>query len=385
MVMSLVNPMVFAQNPGAEFSLKLFKGLAKSQSEDNFLFSPYAVRFALGMAALGAKGKTQKQLGKAPEPWISKKEPLYKLFMANRIWVHLGFPLNEEYMDAHEKSFGVRPWMSDFSKSPDFVKDRVNGWVAERTQGKIKSMITEDTLGSLGTFNDPFIRMMLTSTLYFKGNWVSPFDRSETHEGQFATQSAGKIKVPFMRKTGPFNYLKTSEMQILEIPYLDGEISMVILLPNSEEDLGSFENSLKVESLDQWITELSVKVVQVLLPKFDFEFNLDLKEQLKAMGISDPFSLETADFSGMDGTKNLFISSLIHQTSINTDEEGSEAISHGGASISRNLASISNSGSSSVGVFRADHPFLFFIRHRGSNSIIFAGHVNKPVVLPSKG
>lgn len=324
------------------------------------------------MAAAGAKGRTYKQLGRAPELWATKKEPSYRLMSANRLWVHLGFPLQEPYMEASEKSFGVRPWMVDFSKAPDFLRDRVNGWVSEKTSSKIKSIITENSV-------DEKMRMILTSAIYFKGDWVYPFDKNETQEGKFTTESDGKIKVPFLFKKGSFNYTKNHDHQIIELPYLDGEIALVIILPNNEDGLEHLERSLKPENVEKWLGDLAVKEMNLYLPKFEFDSNLDLKEPLSQMGISDAFNPEAADFSGMNGTKDLFLSSFVHQTTIGLSEEGTEATSASSSGGSRSPASSGTTPNVSLS-FKADHPFVFLIRHRGSNSILFLGHVVKPML-----
>ncbi len=360
-----------SQNAFGEFSYHLFKDFSQNHSSKNFVFSPYSLRSALGMAALGARGRTQRQLGKLPDSLGSKKEPSYKFLLANRLWVDMEFPLLGSFLDTNEKVFGVRPWMVDFSKAPDFLRDRVNGWVSERTMGKLKSILPEN-------FISAGIRMLLTSAAYFKGVWAYPFSQADTEKNQFSTPD-GKIIIPYLHKRGAFNYLQTQEAQILELPYLEGEISLVMILPDSSRDFSYFEESLHSDRVEQWLSEVSVKALNIYIPSFEIDSDFELKNALEGVGVTNPFSLETADFSGMTGKKDLYLSSLIHKAFIGVNDAGTEASSVGAAASSRNLAStLPSLDLSHETLFRADHPFVFMIRHRSSNSILFFGHVVHP-------
>jgi serpin B len=360
-----------ALNPGAEISFRLYKSLSKGLSEENFIFSPYAIRSALGLAGMGARGRTQRQLGKAPEPWTQKKDSPYKLIFANRLWVQMGFPLLDGYMEASDKAFGVRPWMVDFTKAPDFLSDRINGWVEEKTQNKVRQVIQEDLV-------DPTSKMMLSSAVYFKGDWVAPFQRSETTLRGFKSISGGEIQTSFVHKTGNFLHFKNHEVQILEIPYLDGELAMTLIMPNSSRAWSSLDTNFKPEVVEQWLTELTLKEVSVFLPKFEFDSNIDLTDALKTAGVVDPFDPEQADFSGMTGKRDLVLGHVIHKTVIALTEEGSEVTGRVNSSPARGLAS---SSTTQHLAFHAERPFMFMIRHRGTNSAIFMGHFLKPTAL----
>jgi len=353
-------------SPGAELSLRLFRALAKQSESENFVFSPFAIRAALGIAAFGAKGNTHKELGKPPELWTQKKDPSYKLVFANRLWVDLKYPLLPDFMEASDKALGVRPWMVDFSKAPDFLSDRINGWVEERTQGKIKNVISYDSINNNS-------KMLLNSAVYFKGDWVSPFVRNQTSPDSFTSNSGDKFQVDYVHRSGNFLYYKGHDFQILDLPYLDGEIALSILLPNSVKGLGTLENSLKPEALDHWLSELVLKQVEIALPKFEFDSSLELTEILKSFGINDPFDSQRADFSGMTGSRNLYIDRVTHKTSIALTEEGTEALGSA-VSVDRSIASTQED----TVPFHANRPFIILIRHRATNSPLFIGHVLRP-------
>jgi serpin B len=316
------------------------------------------------MAATGARGKTQRQLGRAPDT-IVLKDASYRLLMANRLWVQNGISLQDNYLEGIDKAFGVRPWIVDFKKAPDFVRDRMNGWVFEKTSGKIQDFIHEDWI-------DSSMRMVLGSAISFKASWMAPFDRALTKEETFTAPGHEKTKVPFVHRTGFFQYAKEPDFQVVELPFLDGELSFVILLPSHASHLANLDQSLKVETLERWLNELSLKEVSLSIPKFDVTTSIDISDQLKLLGVTDAFQDEVADFSGMTGTRDLTLSRVFHKTQFLFSEEGTEAGSVAGPIASRGLASDSNPIP-----FKVDRPFLFLVRHRASSVILFLGKVLK--------
>jgi serpin B len=351
---------------GNDFSIRLFRSILSSGAAKNVVISPFAIRAALGMAASGGKGKTQKQLGRAPD-YVPKKESSSRILLANRLWVQTGFPLVETYVESMDKNFGTRPWIVDFTKAPDFLSDRVNNWVAEKTLGKINQLITPDLIESS-------TRMILSSALAFKSTWGAPFDRANTKEDLFSTDSSHEKKTQFVHRTGFFQYSKVQDLQILELPYSDGEFCMTLFLPKSGGGLASLEQGLRSENIERWIADLSLKEVSVSLPRFEFEADFEISENLKASGIVDPFDPELADFSGMTGKKELYLGRVFHKTTIALTEEGTDAVA-GGTSVAPSRAI-----ASAPIPFKADHPFLFIIRNRISNSIFLMGHVKSPTL-----
>ena len=356
-------------NSALESSLKMFKSLAKGAEVDNFVFSPFAIRTGLGMTALGAKGKTQRQLGKAPDLGPLKKEPPTPLILANRLWVQYGFPLYESYKETSEKNFGEHPWMVDFTKAPDFLKDRVNGWVEEKTQGKLKGFISEDSV-------DPTSKMLLTIGVYFKSQWMSPFSKGFTRSDEFRSGHGEALNVSYLHKVASYPYFKNEKWQVLELPYSDADLSVLIVLPRSRQGFSQMEQSLEPETLEQWIDGLHLKDVDIDLPKFEFQSSFEISETLKSIGVVDAFSPTEADFSGMTAVKGLYLGRTIHKTGFGLTEEGTEAAAISAESAARNPAS-----SLSPETFHVNRPFLFMVRHKPSRSLLFMGHVFKPLSL----
>lgn len=210
-------------------------------------------------------------------------------------------------------------------------------------------------------------RLVLTNAIYFKGEWADQFDKKYTREQDFIISPEKRVKVPMMSLTGEeFKHAETENLQILEMPYVGEELSMLILLPKGDT-LESLEKSLSIERLAEWRNMLKTEEVDVYIPKFKSETEYFLSKILERMGMPTAFS-SNADFSGMNGTKNLFISSVIHQAFVIVNEEGTEAAATTGAVIEPYMPP----------VFRADHPFIFIIQQRETGNILFLGRVVDP-------
>jgi serpin B len=213
-------------------------------------------------------------------------------------------------------------------------------------------------------------RLVLTNAIYFKGNRAKQFDKENTLEADFKVTPGKTVKVRMMSLTGKeakFNYTETPELQILELPYDGGELSMLIMLPR-EDNLQTIEELLNGGNLTGWKNNLMEQEVNVYLPKFTFETKYFMKETLEEMGMPTAFSMD-ADFSGMDGTDRLYISSVIHQAFVEVNEEGTEA-------AAATAVVMLEKGMPTT--FRADHPFIFIIREKETGSILFLGRVVNP-------
>ena len=256
-------------------------------------------------------------------------------------------------MEASENNFSFRPWMVDFTKAPDFLANRVNDWVEERTFGKIRNFLTEESI-------DPSTKMLLTSALYFQGEWAKPL-------------ALIAPKSQFMQVTGNFNYFQDKDLQVLELPYMDGDTSMVLALPSVACGLSDLEGSLNGETLGKWMSQAKSRDVHVIIPKFGFDSTLELSEVLKATGVEDPFLPENADFSGMMGVKKLYLGRVSHKTLISVTEFGTEAESE-----SNTVSPPEEPGrkiASTPALFEANRPFLFGIRHKHLSTYLLMGRV----------
>jgi serpin B len=335
------------------------------------------------MTYAGAEGGTEEQMAKALHFTMDKKKihaafaslekgirpekgtKGYTLSVANSLWVQKDYRLLEGFLSVIRKNYDAGVNQVDFRTSSEAVRKEINVWVEEHTNNKIKDLIQRGTV-------DPLTRLVLVNAIYFKGIWASQFEKRLTLSEPFKVAPGKTLDVPMMTKKESFGYMENQLLQALELPYVGNELTMVVLLPKKTDGLAELENSLNPQTLDQWLALLRSREVQVYLPKYAMRSQFQLAETLSSMGMPDAFTPDKADFSGMDGTRLLFISAVIHKAFVEVNEEGTEAAAATGVAM-RLTASFGPSP-----VFRADHPFVFLIRDTRSGSILFLGRVVDP-------
>jgi serpin B len=375
-------------NANNQFAIDFYSNL-KGKERGNLFFSPYSISTALAMTYERAHGQTAKEMQSvfhfsedhtvrrssfaAVYNRLNKVDARYKLRTANALWVQKDYRLLNEYIETAEKYYGGKATNVDFRAAAEEARKAINHWVEEKTNNKIKDLFAKDSLNDL-------TRLVLTNAIYFKGDWVKQFDKGKTKDEDFKVSKDKKIKVPMMRRTDNeaiFNYGETDELQTLEMLYEGEELSMLILLPKYV-NLGHLEKSLTVGNLNQWKSLLKRQRVDVYLPKFTFTLKYTLNENLKGMGMVSAFTPPEqpsgANFSGINGKKDLFIQLVIHQAFIDVHEEGTEAAAATGVAMR-----ITSLPPKRVPVFYADHPFIFLIQEKETGNILFMGRVINPV------
>jgi len=367
-----------------QFAIDFYSHL-RDKHQGNLFFSPLSISSALVMTYEGAKEKTAEEMKAVfyfPEDdelmrneyrslfeEINKKDKGYKLHIANALWAQKDYQFLDDYFDLVEEYYGGKVTNLDFIKKAELSRKTINDWVEEKTNGKIKDLIP------FGAIND-LTRLILTNAIYFKGEWVRQFNEDDTREENFRINENDVVRALMMRRTdeeAKFNYAENNKLQILEMPYSGEEISMVLLLPK-DDDLERMEDALTAKNLSAWKKDLKNKRVKVYLPRFKFETKYFMAEDLRTMGMPTAFFI-SADFSGMTGEKDLFISEVIHQAFVEVNEEGTEAAA--ATAVVMRVLSAGGSGSQ-IPVFRADHPFLFLIQHNETGNILFMGRVMDP-------
>ena len=374
-----INAAISANN---QFALDLYFEL--KESEGNIFFSPYSISTALAMAYEGARGKTademqsvfrfptngnlRKSAFAAIHNQLNKPDAKYKLSIANALWAQNDYKFLDEYLTTLQQYYAGKAANVDFKNSTEEVRKTINKWVEDKTNNKNKDLFPQGSL-------DNMTRLVLTNAIYFKGTWVKQFEKSQTRDEDFRVSSVNTIKVPMMRRTdknAKFNYMETDNLQILEMPYEGEKLSMIVLLPKND-NLSSLENSLFLDKINDWKNKLWEQRVDVFMPKFTFDTKYFMNETLARMGMPTAFTRDSANFSGMDGTQNLFIQKVIHQAFVDVNEEGTEAAAATGVSMG-----ITSVGPTQIPVFRADHPFIFVIQDRENGNILFLGRVANP-------
>jgi serpin B len=201
------------------------------------------------------------------------------------------------------------------------------------------------------------------------------FKPSLTEDEPFHVSPETTVTAPLMHQTEEFGYAEFPDLQILELPYEGNEVSMVVLLPRAVDGIGKLEKQLTAPNLAKWTAHLAGQEVRVFLPKFKATSEFSLGDTLAAMGMPDAFIYGKADFSGMDGTQDLYISKVVHKAYVDVDEEGTEAAAATAVMVAAGMAMPAQRP---IPVFRADHPFLFLIRDNQTGSVLFLGRVMDP-------
>jgi serpin B len=337
----------------------------------------------LALAFAGARGETQTQISNVlqfpaiPNDVSQAMAELQELLsaadavegvdlnIASGLWVDNSQRLLDDFVNHSKQLYDASPNRVDFQGNPDIARQTINRWVEKQTNTKIRNLIQEDTLNSL-------TRLLLVTATYFKGIWAKQFKNSETQESQFNIAHNKSTQVPFMTQQQRFLYTEFANLQILELPYVDNRLSMILLLPKELDGLPDLENILTSSILKKWTAALKPMLVRMYLPKFKMNLRLDLGQTLSAMGMPDAFESQ-ADFSGISESDNLRIAAIFHQAFLEFTEEGTQAAGSTGVVMEgRSLRA------PQPVVFRADHAFLYIIRENQSGAILFLGRLVDP-------
>lgn len=361
------------------FAFDLYTVVAHEKG--NLFLSPFSISSALAMTYAGARGQTASQMEKALHfdsasaglnsgfselmKRFNASGKSYQLSVANALWGQTGILFYPEFVNVTEKYYGAGFMEVDYAGNTEGARRAINSWVEAKTNNKIVDLIKEGVLDSL-------TRLVLTNAIYFKGRWELQFRPEETKEAPFYVTAEVKPNVAMMYQLGEFRYAETDDLQILELPYVGGEMVMNIVLPRPHTDLASLESSLHTAQFESWLETMSVKTVEVFLPRFKMERDLSLGGTLQSLGMKDAFSENDADFSGMS-TTFLYITQVIHKAFVEVNEEGTEA-----AAATAVVMGTKSAAMDEPPVFRADHPFFFVIRDVHSGSILFMGRLADP-------
>ncbi|MBN2678573.1 MAG: serpin family protein [Anaerolineaceae bacterium] len=369
------------------FGWDLFQQL---QSESgNLFYSPYSISSALAMTWAGARGDTETQMAQvlhfnldqvALHPAFNglmlaldsraeaegiEPDQAFKLNIANALWGQQGFAFLSEFLDTLALNYGAGLYLVDFQNDPEGARKDVNDWVARETEEKIKDIVPPGAI-------DAMTRLVLANAIYFKADWASEFSKDETSDQDFHLVDGSTVSTPTMYQSGSFRYAQGDGVQALELPYAGDQLSMVILLPDDGQ-LDAFQSGLGATTLDELFGKLEYQQVDIHLPKFKYEYSLSLAKALINMGMTDAFDMGAADFSGMDGERDLYIGDVLHKAFVAVDEAGTEA-----AAATVVIMKLTAMLPGDAIEFRVDRPFLFVIRDIPSGAILFVGRVMNP-------
>lgn len=376
------SPIVFGNT---EFAIDIYQHLRTRKG--NLFFSPYSISTALAMTYGGAAGDTQEEMAQAlrfPQKsdsvhagfadlvdrmQNSRTQRAYELHIANALWAQKEYAFNPQYFQLVEDRYDAALKDIDF-RSPTEAIATINRWVEGQTKQRIKDLLQPDAV-------DSDTKLVLTNAIYFKAAWAEAFDKQQTKDENFFAAPQDKVMVPMMHLTESMRYVDEDSFQLLEVPYANNELSMLIVLPKELGGLETVEKSLSAPALEASIQKLEKYEVELSMPKFSTTSEFKLKEALVSMGMRLPFDRDRADFSAMtNDPQGLCIGEVVHKAFVDVNEDGTEAaaataviMAPGAGAAPRNVKKA---------VVRADHPFIFLIRENETGSLLFMGRVVNP-------
>ena len=359
-----------------KFWLKLFKEIDRADADKNVFISPLSISFALGMTLNGANGSTLDSMRATLEfagmptqeinesykslmQLLTTADPSVRMQIANSIWYRNTFSVEKEFMDVNKTYFDAVVSALDFSKSD--AATIINGWVNQKTNGKIPTIVQPPI--------NPLTVMYLINAIYFKGVWTSQFKKEDTRDDLFTLRNGSKVPCKMMNQEATFRYYSSDKLAAIDLPYGHKFFSMTIILPRPDVDVSAFLATFQASDWDNVIAGFREENIPLSLPRFKLEYDKGLIEPLKALGMEIAFDPDRADFTRINRNGELFINEAKHKTFVEVNEEGTEAAA---------VTSIGIGRTSTPAPFRIDRPFIFVIRERTSGAILFAGKILNP-------
>ncbi|XP_078102904.1 glia-derived nexin [Sander vitreus] len=366
---------------GSDLGIQVFQQVVRSKPLENVVLSPHGVASILGMLLPGAHGETRKQVLNAlrykkngPYRMLKKlhktltaKSNQDVVLIANAMFSQEGFPMEETFVSTNKANFQCESRDLDFS-NPNVAADEINEWVKNKTKGHIPSLIKADMLDSALT------RLVAVNAIYFKGLWKSRFQPENTKMRPFNGGNGNVYKVPMMSQLSVFSIGMAATPQglkykVIDLPYHGNTISMMIVVPSEEDTpLSHVIPHISTATVRSWSKLMHMRKVRLLIPKFTADAEVDLEAPLSALGITDMFSQDKADFRHLS-TESVHVSKALQKAKVVVNEDGTKAAA---ATTAILLAR------SSPPWVTVDRPFLFLIRHNPTGTILFMGQINQP-------
>ncbi len=364
------------------FALDLYRALRSPADVErplaNLLYSPYSISLALAMTYAGARGETARQMAETlhfalPEERMHPafnaldqalrsanegEEDDFRLHLVNAIWGQRGYTIREPFLDLLAEHYGAGLRILDFVAQPEAARLTINDWASEQTEGKIEDLLPQGAI-------DPSTVLVLANAIYFNAAWRSPFSEEATHDAPFALLDGSEITVPTMQGTMRLRYAEGPGYQAVELPYEGERFAMLIVYPEAG-GYSAYAGAFDVEQLEAIARGLQVATFELHMPKFGYGSGFKLADTLGEMGM--PAAFQNADFSGINGTRDLFIDNVYHKAFVTVDEAGTEAAAATAVVMARSLPER----------LQIDRPFIYIIRDTETGSLLFVGEVLDP-------
>jgi serpin B len=372
---------------------KLAWELVRASGDGNAILSPASVWEALAMTHAGARGETAAEIAAVlgmpddREPIAAAAAALRQalaaakgekitLDIANRIWVQEGKALEATFTGLLDANYGAAAGLVNFTAQPEDARAEINAWVGEHTAKKIPELLKSGSI-------TPLTRLVLTNAIYMKAPWAKPFRKSATRPEAFTLAGGDTAEVPFMHASSKLVAGKVGEgdaaATVCEIPYDGGRLAMVLIVPEQTDGLAAVLTGMGGDWRTSWQaagpTGVRQRPVILALPKWTARKPLSLSAALKSLGMKQAFVAGTADLSGMDGTRDLFVSDVVHEGFVEVSEEGTEAAAATGVVVAARSMPARPEEPLAV---KADRPFAWAVVERGTGAVLFAGTVTDP-------
>jgi len=362
-----------------KFGFKLFSEILKQDSKRNVFVSPTSVAIALSMTYNGASASTQQAMAKALElqgmslqdvnqgndalkASLENADPAVQLSIANSLWAKQGIAFKPDFMQRNQDFYGAKVTELDFAK-PDAPKI-INNWVKENTRGKIDQVVQQI---------NPSDVLFLINAIYFKGKWTNEFDKSQTSDRPFYLSDGTQKQHPMMSQSGKYRYFENESFQAVSLPYGKERLSLYVFLPKKNTTLDAFQQQLTPENWQQWINRFGMRRGSIQLPRFKFDYDVQLNAALKALGMEEAFDASRANFSDMTSA-SVKIDEVKHKTFVEVNEEGTEAAAATSVRVSLTSARMPEEPFQML----VDRPFFCAIRDNQTGTVLFMGSIREP-------
>lgn len=369
------------------FAFDLYHAI-REESADNLIYSPYSISLAFSMVYAGARGQTETEMAQvlhflpqeehhlafnALDQYLAslageedgdeeEENGRFQLNIANAVWGQMGLPFEEAYLATLAQQYGAGLRASDFVEQPEEARQEINAWIAEQTEERIQDLLPPGAI-------DPATRLVLANAIYFNATWRFPFNADATQDGPFTLLDGSQVTVPLMQHSAArVPYGTGPDYQAVALTYAGQSVEMLVILPEAGQ-FEAVEAALSTEFLNQVRGQAQVRDVQLTMPRFEFDTDIDLRALLTDMGLQNPFG-GAANFSGILADGGLFISDALHRGTITVDEEGTEAAAATAIVMAESMLETAE--------VTMDRPFIFAIIEQETGSILFLGRVMNP-------
>lgn len=367
----------------SRFTFKLYNQVLKQGTTKNVFVSPSSVMLALAMTYNGAEGETRQAMAQALEieglslqevnrafadltSMLGTADPKLQLKIANSLWAKKGISLKPDFIQRSKEHYAAEVTTLDFSNPT--APATINLWVSSNTDNRIDKIVDRISSETI---------LFLINAIYFKGQWTNEFEKGKTREDDFKLADGGQKKIPMMSQSGKYNYYKGKDFQAVSLPYGTGRMSMYVFLPDKRTTLGQFEGDLTVENWETWIKSFRMAPGEVMLPRFKIEYEVDLNEVLKALGMAEAFDPRRANFSGiaqLSQAQRIYISKVKHKTFAEVNEEGTVAAAV--TAVEMQVTSVQPPQENFI--MKVDRPFFVAIRDNLTGTVLFMGSIVDP-------